>query len=211
MCSDRVRKILEKHWGILGLDESLEGLVPSRPLITFRKGRSLRDRLVHSHFLEAKDNKTWLDRKPMGCFRCSDCSFCKYIVQSKNFQSATSGCIYSIRDFINCKSVGLIYMATCPCPRNYVGKTTRQLRKRVGEHLGNIRRGEDTPLATHMQIFHPGQEKNLSFIGLEIVRKSPRGGNFDNKLLRKEAQWIFRIDSQSPKGLNEALNFGCFI
>lgn len=32
--SERVRKILERHWDILALDESLKGLLPPRPLIT---------------------------------------------------------------------------------------------------------------------------------------------------------------------------------
>lgn len=68
--------------------------------------------------------------------------------------------MYSMIKDINCKSDSLVYMCTCPCPKNYVGKTTRQLRRRIGEHLGNIRRGDDTPLATHMRIVHPGHERH---------------------------------------------------
>lgn len=149
--------------------------------------------------MEEKRPTTWLGRQPAGCYRCVDCSFCHLVSQTKTFQSVVTEYIYSIFDFINYKSTGIIYMCTCPCPKNYVGKTTRQFRRRIGEHMGNIRRGDDTPLATHMRLYHPGHEKELKFIGLELIRKSPRGGYFDNKMLRKETQWIFRLDSMSPR------------
>lgn len=210
ICSTQVRRTLGKYWDILKLDPSLEGIVPSSPLITFRKGRSLRDRLVNSHFTDKGSTGTWLQR-PKGCFKCTDCSFCSYVTPSKSFKSSVTNIVYDIKDFINCKSENLVYMCTCPCPKDYVGKTTRQLRRRIGEHLGNIRRGDDTPLATHMRLTHPGHEKDLKFVGLEIVRKSQRGGNMDKNVLKKETEWIFRLDSMAPNGINEALNFGCFL
>lgn len=79
MYSSKVRGILNKHWDILRLDESIEGLVP---LITFLKGHSIRDRLVNSHFMEDRNKGTWLDRKPLGCYRCINCRFCDLVTKS---------------------------------------------------------------------------------------------------------------------------------
>ncbi|CAJ0929381.1 unnamed protein product, partial [Ranitomeya imitator] len=61
--TNRVFSVLKKHWGILQLDETLADIIPNRPQITFRRGRSLKDRLVHSHYKRPKQEGTWLDRR----------------------------------------------------------------------------------------------------------------------------------------------------
>lgn len=45
-----VRKILDKYWGILKADKGISEFLPRHPGITFRKGRSLKHHLVHSHY-----------------------------------------------------------------------------------------------------------------------------------------------------------------
>lgn len=60
--------------------------------------------------------------------------------------SASTDREYTIRDFINCRSIGVIHQATFPNPKDYIGKTKRELWRRIGEHLGNIRRESDIPL-----------------------------------------------------------------
>lgn len=75
MPSRKVRDIMEKHWGILLLDETLGKLLPKRPLITFQHGRSIQDRLVNSHF-KIPQKMTWLDRAPNGCYQYGNCKFC---------------------------------------------------------------------------------------------------------------------------------------
>lgn len=55
ICSTKVRNTIGKYWDLLKLDPTLKGIIPSSPLITFRKGRRLRDRLVNSHWI----NQTW--------------------------------------------------------------------------------------------------------------------------------------------------------
>lgn len=46
----KVRKILKKYWNVLLLDNVLRDILPNTPMITYRKGQSIRDRLVKSHF-----------------------------------------------------------------------------------------------------------------------------------------------------------------
>lgn len=78
-----VRKILTKYWSVLLLDNEIRDFLPSRPMITYRKGRSLRDRLFKSHFDPPKPIGTWLDRKPRGCFPCGTCKFCNMCQREK--------------------------------------------------------------------------------------------------------------------------------
>lgn len=183
--SQEVRNVLNKYWNLLLLDPDLRELLPDKPAISFRKGRSLRDRLVRSHYVRERNPRTWLDRRPVGSFKCGRCSFCKQIKTGREFTSSVTGSAYEIRDFINCRSVGVIYQATCPCPKDYVGKTRRVLRTRIVEHLGDIWREVDTPLSRHMREIYGGQIDNLVFRGIELVRPPVRGWDWDRLILQK--------------------------
>lgn len=45
----------------------------------------------------------------------------------------------------------------------------------IGEHIGDIRRGEDTPLVTHIWEVHGGQMDGLTFKAIKMVREPIRG------------------------------------
>ncbi|XP_066454507.1 uncharacterized protein [Eleutherodactylus coqui] len=207
-----IRDVLQRYWGILRDDEDIRDFITNTPSITFRRGRNLRDRLVHSHLSPRQPETMWLGRKEIkGTFPCGDCSVCESILRSSSFRSAVRNKTFEIRDYINCKSNNVIYMATCTCPKNYIGKTTQQLRRRIQGHLGNINRKEATPLSNHMRSVHQGDISQLKFQGLEKIRSYGRRGDTDKRLLQKETEWIFRLKSVHPQGLNEILSFNCFI
>lgn len=42
--ASRVREIFSKYWGLLLMDEDACNILPLRPLITYKRGRNLRDR-----------------------------------------------------------------------------------------------------------------------------------------------------------------------
>lgn len=107
-----VRDIINKYWNLLLLDPNFKDLLPDKPAITFRKGRSLRDRLVQSHYVRESNPGTLLDRRSIGSFKCGKCCYSKYINTGKNFTSAATVMTYQIRDYVNCRSVGVIYQAT---------------------------------------------------------------------------------------------------
>ncbi|XP_056380387.1 uncharacterized protein LOC130275860 [Hyla sarda] len=209
--SERVKNILKRYWPLLRSDQDLNDIVSPYPMITFRRGRSIRDRLVHSHFVEPTRQGTWLDRKPLGTFRCGRCRACSNIQQSKSFTSVVTGREYTIRDFANCDTEGVIYVGTCTCPLQYIGKTKRSFKKRIREHVCDIQNRRDTPVSLHMWAKHGGDTRCISFCAMEVIRKSPRGGEWDRRILQKESEWIFRMRSVSPFGLNERLTYSCFL
>ena len=51
----------------------------------------------------------------------------------------------------------------------------------------------------------------MRFMGIEVVKSPPRGGDIDNLILKKESKWIFELDTLVPKGLNEEIDFVCFL
>lgn len=170
--------------------------------------------LVHSHLdrIPAQPStSTWLPRQPIGCFKCGHCKACTYIPTIKEFVNPKDGTMIQLKSFYNCSSEGVIYAAKCPCPKLYVGKTIRQLRRRVLEHIGDIALNRERTLARHMRQVHNKEPYQLRFWVIEQPKLGARKGNLDQYLLKTEARWIFRLNSRTPSGLNEGFTYLPFI
>lgn len=91
--SERVYTILKKHLGILKLDPKIAECIPAHLSVTYRRGRSIGDCLVHSHYSRPVAESTWLGRetdKMTGMYRCGLCSFCPFINRTKVFSSSVT-------------------------------------------------------------------------------------------------------------------------
>lgn len=206
-----VINILKRYWPILRADKDLIDFLTPYPSVTYRRGNNLKDFLVHSFLGPLNQPRTWLQTATVGSHSCGECSFCTYMPTKKAFVNPVDKKTYNIREFINCKSTGIIYAAQCTCPLLYVGKTTQQLRRRISQHVSTINTGRDTPLARHVRFFHDGDSKVLKFWGIVKIKQGPRKGDLNKKLLQEESKWIFRLNSLSPMGLNEGFTFSAFI
>lgn len=105
----------------------------------------------------------------------------------------------------------IIYLISCTCGVQYVGKTTREFRRRVGEHLGDIRNKRDTAVSRHIWQNHNGDANNICFQGIDKILTSKRRGNIEKMILQKESYWICTLKTITHNGLNEQLHYGCFI
>uniref|UniRef100_A0A1B8XYI2 Helix-turn-helix domain-containing protein n=2 Tax=Xenopus tropicalis TaxID=8364 RepID=A0A1B8XYI2_XENTR len=207
-----IKSIMTKHWDILRGDPDLRDVLPSKPTMVARRALSLSDTLVHSHFVEkGLDKPAHFLTPTIGSYRCHNCEACQYVKPMKTFKHLISGKNYEIRQFINCRTSGVIYAAVYNCPKMYIGKTFRELRRRILEHVGTIVHRKDTPIARHMRDVHNADPRELYFFGIEKVKLNERKGNIDNILLKKECQGIFRLKTRSPEGLNEGFTFTPFI
>lgn len=169
------------------------------------------EHLVHSHYVPPSTGGTWLDHEIKGTFRCGSCKACNYIRNKNSFKNPQTGVEYMSRAFANCKTKAVVYMAMCNCPLLYIGKTIREFRRRVLEHVGDIDHSRDTPVALHMRTTHPRDLFVIPFWILEVIKKDERRGNVDHLLLQKEAAWIYRLKTMAPSGLNDQLSFCSFI
>ena len=94
----------------------------------------------------------------------------------------------------------------------YIGQTKRNLKIRIAEHKAAIRHGNmDYAIARHYKEKNHGSAATLKFIGIEKVTLPPRGGDHKKLLLQTEAQWIFRLNSIEPYGLNENLDLSSYL
>lgn len=106
-----------------------------------------------------------------------------------------------------------------PCEQIYVGQTSQELRKHIQKHLSMIalshRYAQDrktlTSIADHFLKIHGGKSRGLTVVGLDHVFPNIRGENLTSILLRKESQWIYRLDTGVPRGLNQELIFTGFL
>lgn len=70
-----IKHIIRKHCHVLQSDPALVDICAEPPLISFRRSRSLRDRLVHTSSSPPKQ-LTWLTTPPQAFYQCGRCTHC---------------------------------------------------------------------------------------------------------------------------------------
>ncbi|XP_035254901.1 uncharacterized protein LOC118217183, partial [Anguilla anguilla] len=204
------QNILKKHWHIINSDPLLLNIFNNPPRIVFKRAPNLRDMLVKSDLPPPKQ-KTFLSDVKGGHYKCGKCAQCNFTYKCNSFNHPHSGTMIKIQSIISCSTADVIYLLRCPCGLAYIGKTIRSLKTSISEHRSNIRtRDVRSPVAAHfMQVNH--NVSSLQYIGMEKVRVPRRGGNINRLLLQTECYWIYRLNTLSPKGLNEEFDIRPFL
>ncbi|XP_071988310.1 uncharacterized protein [Engystomops pustulosus] len=210
-------QILGKNWNILKSEPRLRNLINTRPTITARRAKNLKDHLTRSHFIRPISNTTG-GHRIKGTYACGECNICQYMANRDTFINPIDKKEYKPRDYINCKTRNVIYLLTCTCPKIYVGQTSQPLKKRIQQHFSSINMAKKhfkqdknlTSVATHFMNFHGSQCKGVKIFGLEKIVTNIRGGDTTPILLQRESRWIYNLNSMTPTGLNEELLFSGF-
>lgn len=64
----------------------------------------------------------------------------------------------------------------CQCGAFYIGKTIRQLRQRIGDHLYDSGGGKLATIGRHIGLYHRYDLSVVRFLVLEVIAPNPRGG-----------------------------------
>lgn len=186
--------------------------VSSKPQIIFRRAPNIRD-LVTSSYIKTNKKKCALTVGFYNCGKCRACTDSGTLGRKrikKEFVLPDGLTSYKLKDFSTCNTEGVIYIIECPCGKRYIGRTCRKLKTRIREHWRNIRLGILTHnLSTHYKEYQ--KPEGSSFWVLEVVRPWWRGENTDLKLSRKEGEWIYKLNTLVPDGLNIDLELKCFL
>lgn len=125
------------------------------------------------------------------------CHACKYLLPMTSVRG-TDGVTHNIPHSLTCQSPNVIYVISCTkCSLLYIGQTQNSLRTRHNAHISDIRLYEDTPIARH---FNSAQH-SLSHYRITPIQKAT-GTNCKAKLLELEYDWISKLGTLSPLGLN---------
>ncbi|XP_041423534.1 uncharacterized protein LOC121395067 [Xenopus laevis] len=195
-CTKNLGQLVRKQWNIVQADKDLARVLPEPPKICYRRGTNLRDLLVKTDPVQCytKVTRTWLSGTKLGCFRCPNCTSCRYMTPGNSFLHPQSGKRFLIRHHITCNTSHVIYLITCPCGLPYVGKTDLTLRLRMDAHRSAIsvafRDGVSVkPVAKHF-LEQGHRLPTFKYIAIDHVPPLKRGGDRSKILLQREVFWI---------------------
>lgn len=123
----QVMHIFKKNWHVLETDSILRSIIPTYPLITFRRCKSINDHLVSSHYCTPTHKRDSI----IGFYPCMKCKACKYCQKVTGYSTSKSGpkARRKINRLLNCNSEFTVYCLECPCPKRYVGSTIHPMKK----------------------------------------------------------------------------------
>ncbi|XP_077148241.1 uncharacterized protein LOC143808949 [Ranitomeya variabilis] len=215
---NNVSELFKQHWDILKTDSKVADLLPEYPLLTARRAPNLRDSLSRSHFIRPT-MRVGRGLTLRGMYLCGDCNICPFVSKGSSFTNPGDASVHTLRDYMNCKTMNLIYVIVCSCPMVYVEQTSQELRKRIQQHISNINcarqdlsKGKNiSTVAMHFLQVHSSSTHDLRVQGLQMVPNNLRKTDRQGELLRLEARWIFQLGSVAPGGLNEDLLYTGFL
>ena len=106
----KVRVSVNKHWSIIESSKDFSRVFPEKPIMAYRRPKSLRDLLVHAKLKpDPKDNKPLAESKPCGRARCQTC---KIILGTQTVKSS-SGAVVKLKCDTNCKIANVVYLISC--------------------------------------------------------------------------------------------------
>ncbi|CAJ0948394.1 unnamed protein product [Ranitomeya imitator] len=177
--SGKMWAAMNKYWNLLKLDVSLSGHIASHPTITYRRSQNIKDILVRSNFEPRTKNIFESKGPPWGCKPCGSCIACPNIETTKTFSNSSNSKNYKITHSISCKTFGVIYSARCPCNKLYIGLTSHELRRRVREHVLDIKAAAESTnieelktIPRHYKLYHNSDPS--SFKLTMIISKETR-------------------------------------
>ncbi|CAJ0963752.1 unnamed protein product [Ranitomeya imitator] len=125
--SNRIGNILRRHWTLLQRGLPSIRSFESFPMMSFKRGRNLRDRLVKSDIGTSKRSiQSTLSSAKNGNFPCLGCSCCNNMLKGEFFYHPHTGKKICLKERYTCASSYVVYMIVCPCGLTYVGETTME-------------------------------------------------------------------------------------
>ena len=165
-----VKAILRSKRHLLHRSQNLRKIFPVDPMVAYKRGRNLRDMLVHRKTRQLTYKRD--DRKAESCGK--ECVICRRIYgDSERVAGARDGCVTTYDRTIGCKSANVIYGIWCDVCKYvcYVGETGGCLYTRVQNHLSSIRAVNPAvvlPVRSHFCA--PGHNvSDVRVVGLERV------------------------------------------
>ena len=198
----KITDVLKSKRYLLHRSQRLAAIFPSDPMVACKRGRNLRDMLVHSKTKRttSKHGGERIENCGKGCVICK-----RMYLGEERVTGARAECVTTYDRTIGCRSVNVIYgiwcgVCRCVC---YVGETGGCLYARVQNHLSSIRASNPAvalPVRSHFCA--SGHDiKDVWVIGLERVWRQ----NVEYRRAR-ERRWMNLLgtnDAMSGTGMNK--------
>lgn len=172
--------------------------------MAYWRSPNLRDKLVRA---DLGPNKVTIQQtisgsQNPGTFPCLSCAQCNNVQKGCEFSHPRTSKKYNIQGHFNRNSSYVIYLIKCPCGLGYVGETTQWIKDRISQHKYTIRNNKlDLPIPSHFAL-HRHSLSQWKFQIIDWIPPPRRGGDRIKILKSCEIQWIFRLETLHPRGLN---------
>ena len=194
-----IREWLLELWPILYKSSGTRKLVDVKPILGYRKPKSLKDFLVTSDLPEIK----WFHNKNKNSIpRCnrSACRHCPVMDRTGWVKSTSTGRKYRTQTRISCTSSNVIYLIQCNiCKKQYVGQTRNKILTRLNQHYSTIRTKQETPVSRH---FNSHQCKEPYPVRIYILSQIKNSDDASENRNKWERVWMARLNSYVPYGMN---------
>ncbi|XP_041432150.1 uncharacterized protein LOC121397930 [Xenopus laevis] len=173
----KFHRIIHKHWPLLRKAYPDVPEFQAPPLLSYKRPRSLRDRLVKADLGTTRnDPQRVLAPLRNGMHSCGRCSQCSSVIRTDTFTHPHSGKKFSIQGHHTCNSEYVVYMLKCPCGLAYIGETIQPIRDRISQHKSTIRKEVvKLPVPAHFKMARHSAA-SLRFLVIESVAPPRRGG-----------------------------------
>ena len=198
------KRIIEKHWDLLGSSATTQNLYDLRIIHGYRRPPNLRDSLVHAKLKLRTRSEAGISGKSIITCSNSRCRYCPLMIQRGSITSPATGKSFKCCSNFCCNSTNLIYALKCTtCNKIYVGQTKRPFKKRLVEHFSDINKKDpNKPLGLHFgRANHPSTEV-LEIYVLKFISSPPDSISGQKERDFHETQWIHRLKTSLPYGLN---------
>ena len=194
----KVSGIVDKYWSIIESTYHLSNVFQQKPIMAFRRPKSLRGHLVWARLKpDPIDDEPPGECKPCGRPRCQTC---RMITPSKTATSS-SGVRVKLKGDSNCRTHNVVYLISCgKCGKQYVGETKGPLNIRMNSHRVDWRhkRFERSPVGEH---FCSSGHGFISHASVCCLDSNPEWT--DNARKSRESYWIRRLNTLQPSGINK--------
>ena len=205
---NNLSKIARGNWDILGRSARTKTLHEENLIIALRRPPNLRSQLVRAKTEFHPENPTKHPSAISGrayniCYN-NDCRYCPKINTKGKICSGTTQRSYISKTNVSCQSSNVVYCMSCKkCGIQYVGQTKRRIMDRFQDHFYKISRNiQGSDIAQH---FNSTDHQGLADVEIHIVdfvHCNPESERAKKLRHTIEKNWIFRLKSQTPDGLN---------
>ena len=165
-----IPSILKRNFHLIENDSELTKIFPSKPLVAFRRPRTIRNHVVRSNIYKEEVKK--------GSVKCGKCKLCTgyNFSTSDTITNKNKNITIKLRHFGTCGSEGVIYAARCRKHHCiYVGHTGVPLRSRFNKHRWDIKnRPGNSELAEHFHKNHCDNDMEVFILQTGITDEKER-------------------------------------
>ncbi|KAJ8032026.1 hypothetical protein HOLleu_25430 [Holothuria leucospilota] len=211
-----IKGILTKFLPLLHQSDRLKLAVPAAPVMSFSQPPNLKRSLCRAKLLDPSRVDLNMAVVPCRCCAKNRCQICGLLVCSDVVMSNFSGKNFKCKNSSStCDSLWVIYVISClVCQLQYVGRSNN-FRLRINGHKSDFRLYRagtsnklDSKILYDHLIFHNCESFKVQIVD-RIFKVDRDKGALEKLPTAKEREWIWKLDTVTPKGLNMDDGFYC--